>query len=418
MRLNEAFDSLPRTRFGRATREVPAFRTCGVTGFYVAVVATLGCGLIAGLSLLVVAAVCAVCGLSFFVYAHVRRRIGGAENLILLEHVWVAEACVAGVLWALGEPVLAYLDAVAVGLSFFLAGGRIGCLLVGCCHGRPSSLGIRYGEEAALDGFPRHLVGVRLLPVPALEAAALLVIGASGLAALPSAPDGAVFTWFLVAYSVVRFGLEGLRGDERPHVLGLSVNRWMCLAEFSFALALWTHEQGGFGAREIAIAASLAVLLAAALSVRALTDRRRVLLSDTHVDEVRRIVESSLRHASSDPRAEITTAGIVVAATPASDGMPVRHVSLSHADRASTPRLLCDLVAKAFPGVVAEGASLSEAGVLHVLVADVDGTVGDARRMALILFGEVVRRRQAEPPQAAPVRPPPLETARAAYFGG
>jgi hypothetical protein len=417
MSLNAQLDRLPRTRFGRGTREVPAFRTCGVTGFYVAVVVTLGCGLIAGLSLLVVAVLCAVCGVSFFVYAYARRWIGGSENLILLEHVWFAEACVAGVLWALGEPILAYLDPVAIGLCFFLAGGRIGCLLVGCCHGRPSSFGICYGEEAARDGFPRSLVGVRLLPVPALEAAALLLIGTAGLAALPFAPDGAIFTWFLVSYSVVRFGFEGLRGDERPHVLGLSVNRWMCIAEFSFAIALWTHEHGGFGTSEIALAAFLVLLFVASLVARRVTDRRRAVLSDAHVEEVRRIVATSLEGAGDDLRAKTTGRGIVVAAEPAPDGIPLGHVSLSCADGASRPGLLCELAARALPGMITEGASLSESGVLHLLVPEVTGPVRNANGGAALLFGEVSRRRQAEQ------RPEPVAQAasrgnvRAAYFG-
>ena len=32
-----------------------------------------------------------------------------------------------------------YLDATALGLGAFLACGRVGCTLAGCCHGRPAS---------------------------------------------------------------------------------------------------------------------------------------------------------------------------------------------------------------------------------------------------------------------------------------
>jgi hypothetical protein len=41
-------------------------------------------------SRLVLAVLCAVCGLSFFVYAFGRRALTGNERLILLEHVWFA----------------------------------------------------------------------------------------------------------------------------------------------------------------------------------------------------------------------------------------------------------------------------------------------------------------------------------------
>jgi hypothetical protein len=413
MSVNGLFDRLPRTRFGRATREVPAFRACGVTGFYVAVVLTLGGGLLAGLSLLVLCVVCAACGLSFFVYAYVRRWMGGAENLVLLEHVWFAEACAAGVLWALGEPVLAYLDPVAVGLCFFLAAGRIGCLLVGCCHGRPSSVGIRYGEEAARDGFPRHLVGVRLFPVPAVEAAALVAIGTTGLLALHWSAPGTVFTWFLVSYSVVRFGLEGLRGDARPHLLGLSVNRWMCVAELSFGVALWTHEHGGFGTEEIAMACGLLALLVAALAARAVLDPRGELLGEEHVAELRGLADAE----PGAPSAQTTSHGVVVASTPAPDGMPLSHVSLSLASGTHDVELLCDLAARALPGAVIESAVLSDGTVLHVLAADVPTIGTGPDRLASALLAEVARRRQAEA-DAPELEQPVREPARAAYFGG
>jgi hypothetical protein len=383
-----------------------------VTGFYVAVVLTLGGGLLAGLSLLVLCVVCAVCGLSFFVYAYLRRRLGGGENLVLLEHVWFAEACAAGVLWALGEPVLAYLDPVAVGLCFFLAAGRVGCLLVGCCHGRPSSVGIRYGEDAARDGFPRRLVGVRLFPVPAVEAAALVVIGTTGLLALHWAAPGTVFTWFLVSYSVVRFGVEGLRGDVRPHLLGLSVNRWMCIAELSFGVALWTHEHGGFGAEEIAMAGGLLALLVVALVGRGVLDPRRELLREMHVSEVQKLASAESR----EPRARTTSRGVVVAATPAPDGMPLSHVSLSLANGAQDAELLCELAARALPGAVVESAVLSDGTVLHVLAANVAAPGTGPDRLAATLLAEVARRHQAQSEPLREVDVPVREPARAAYF--
>jgi hypothetical protein len=95
MSVNKILDTLPRTRFGRATREAPAFRVCGVAGFYVAVVLTLGGGLLASLSLLVLCVLCAVCGLSFFVYAYLRRWIGGEEKLVLLEQARALPGAVA-----------------------------------------------------------------------------------------------------------------------------------------------------------------------------------------------------------------------------------------------------------------------------------------------------------------------------------
>jgi hypothetical protein len=66
MSLNELFDRLPRTRFGLGGRKVPAFRSCGVIGFYLAVVATMGGGLLALRTLLVLALISAVSAAPFF----------------------------------------------------------------------------------------------------------------------------------------------------------------------------------------------------------------------------------------------------------------------------------------------------------------------------------------------------------------
>ena len=336
---------------------------------------------------------------------------------MLLEHVWFAEACVALVVWAVGGPVLQALDVLAVSLCVFLAAGRVGCLLVGCCHGRPSSVGIRYGRDAVRDGLPSELEGVRLFPVPALEAAGLLTVGVAGLAALPPAAAGTVFTWFLISYAVIRFGLEGLRGDERPHVLGLSVNRWMCIAEFSFAIVLWTDEHGGFGAREVVLLGTLAALLVACLLALAVTDRRRMLLGEAHVRETKELLARSLVQGTGVPNAQTTSRGVVVAATPAPDGMPLAHVSLSLGDGVHDTILLCRLAGRVCPCVVTESAVLSDASVLHVLVTDVSGGVADPGAIGRRLFGHVVRQQQADAPvETSAASLNGAATERAAYF--
>src|SRR5882672_717153 len=124
--LNRFLDTLPRTTLGRYVREVPTFRTCGIIGFYLAVCTTMSAGLLTGGSLLVLTLLSAVCALSFFGFAHLRMWISRRQNLVLLEHVWVALISCAACLWLLDLPMLRYLDDVAIGLCFFLAAGRIG----------------------------------------------------------------------------------------------------------------------------------------------------------------------------------------------------------------------------------------------------------------------------------------------------
>ena len=428
--LNRFLDSLPRTRVGSLTREAPAFRTCGVAGFHVAVAAAFGGALLAGRSLPVTAIVCLTCALSFFAYTYLRRWVTGREALVLLEHVWFAEVSVAAVLAALGEPPLAYLDVVGPALALFLAGGRTGCLLVGCCHGRPSSLGIVYGEEAARDGFPSHLVGVRLFPVQALEAAGLVLIGLTGLAALPFAAQGHVFAWFLAGYAVLRFGTEALRGDVRPHLLGMSVPRWMALAELGAALWI-ARDPADPAARDLGLLAVLLLALAGSLLARRAFDRRPALLSGAHAAELRRAVAGAAASASAGegergPALRVTSAGVSAAVSPAGAGR--LHVSLSLNGGPRDLEALCRLAAAALPGLDPGEVRAGPGGVLHLpvrVVREEDGAAApDAAGEAL--YGEVVRRLQADrdgggapapaAPGARPDAPDPAAEGRRAYF--
>lgn len=422
-KLNAWLDTLPHTRLGRLSREVPAFRTCGIAGFYVALVTLFAGGLLTGRSLIVLAVLALVCGLSFFAYAHLRRALVGRELIVLLEHVWFAQVCVALALLGLREPLPPYLDLIAPPLAFFLACGRVGCLLAGCCHGNPSSLGIVYPESHAQDGFARHLTGVRLFPVALVECAGLVVIGVTGFAALPFAAPGRVFLWLLIGYAVMRFGLEGLRGDRRPHFLGLSQARWMSLIEFALALVLGERWSGRvFGPREISLGLLLAALLVGSLALKHALDPRRKLLAPAHLRELRDLALAADAGAGT-PLARNTSAGLRVAVTAAQadeDG-EARHVSLSWPERWPAPRALCDVAAAALPGLRPGDACLSGRGVLHVVLRP-HVTGGGGAALADEMFGALARRRQAEaaapatstadaPAAAAPEDP------RRAYFG-
>ena len=86
---------------------------------------------------------------------------------------------------------------------------RVGCLLNGCCAGRPteSRLGLV---------LPDHLgVRVRRIPMQLIEGGfgIALLAGAAALAA-SSPPPGFVFTGSLAAYATARLFLQRLRADE------------------------------------------------------------------------------------------------------------------------------------------------------------------------------------------------------------
>jgi hypothetical protein len=376
--INSMFDELPRTRVGALGKEAPAFRTCGIAGFYVAVVVLFGAGLITGRSLPVLAIIMVVSGVSFFAYTYLRRWITGAERLVLLEHVWFALAANAAVLWLMHQPVLSYLDVISVALCPFLAAGRVGCTLVGCCHGNPSVSGIRYTDASADDGFDRHLVGVRLFPVPAIECVGLLIIGVTGLLALPSADSGKVFAWYLLSYSILRFALEGLRGDVRPHWLGLSQARWMSIIELLVAIAY-----------------------------RERHDIRLRLLAPQHIDELRAAfaegVESLPWQHAFTPAVRHSTLHTTVAISASIENgdqatSRFAHVSISLEHDVRDLRLLIDLAVAVLPEFSTRNAELTQGHVLHVLVPhsiwNVSAVERTRRARADELYGTLVRKAQ------------------------
>jgi hypothetical protein len=132
----------------------------------------------------------------------------------------------------LGGPVLVYLDATALGIGAFLVFGRVGCFMVGCCHGRPHRWGVRYtcAHAHASESLPVALVGVRLFPVQLAEALIAAGIVAAGLALVAAGAPGDAFAWYVGAYAAARFFLELARGDiARPHWRGFSQPQWLSL---------------------------------------------------------------------------------------------------------------------------------------------------------------------------------------------
>jgi len=392
--INGFLDALPRPRLQRLGRDVPTYRALGVAGYYGALIVILAGGLMTGRSLLMLAILALVSGVSFFVYAYLRRWITGQERIVLLEHVWFALAASVAMLRILHEPVAAYLDIESVGMCLFLAAGRAGCTLVGCCYGRPASIGIVYGEAAALDGFPLDLVGVRLFPVQTVEMIGLLVIGTGGMFALRYAHPGTVVVWFLAAYAILRFGLEGIRFDPRPHFLGLSQARWMAIIEVG--AILWLSDGHPLNGLRVEAAVALAVASLAGLTLRYAFDWRRRILKKTHLAELRSAVTTEL---SVRPLVKVTSAGVNVAAsrTGAAFGSEA-HVSISLADDRRDLELLCQLAASAFPDLSPFAVHASGGKVLHLVLPippelDEDDPKAVARR-GRNLYGSVLRQMQ------------------------
>jgi hypothetical protein len=156
------------------------------------------------------------------------RILTGEEKLVSYHLQLAVFGSSALLLHGLGYPLLPYLDLSVLGIGFFLACGRMGCLLVGCCHGRPHTWGVLYRDRHRAEGLPAYFVGVRLFPIQAVEGLWLVGTVLLGFAMIRAgASPGAVLAWYIVAYGAGRFWFEFLRGDvERPHLWGFSEAQW------------------------------------------------------------------------------------------------------------------------------------------------------------------------------------------------
>jgi protein-S-isoprenylcysteine O-methyltransferase Ste14 len=142
----------------------------------------------------------------------------------------------------LGVSPLLVVGAFSVAAPLIQAGGRLRCLVQGCCHGReaPSSIGIRYTHPRSRVTRLAHLAGVPLHPTQLYSILWNLEVGLV-LARLWSAGAAPhlVAGLYLVLNGVGRFVEESYRGEpQTPVVLGLRLYQWMAAAGVLSGIAL------------------------------------------------------------------------------------------------------------------------------------------------------------------------------------
>lgn len=153
-------------------------------------------------------------------------------------------ACLAGFLYQLWYnkvhrpraylPVADYFGA-ALAMGHVL--GRLGCWAEGCCHGRPTGLpwGSAFMDPAS--SVPPNLRGVLLHPTQLYEAfgeaaaAAFLIGWLMPRIRAGKYRYGTAFIGYILYYSILRFLIEFLRGDDRGEFLWsfLSPSQWVSL---------------------------------------------------------------------------------------------------------------------------------------------------------------------------------------------
>jgi hypothetical protein len=223
--INRALDALanPEALFGCDAPPYMVLGVCGIASAF-ALLVSLSLRLAFPLAL---APALLVASLVVFVVAGLVRKALGNHQHVLLQDVLLVLSSGGLLAWALGGPVWRTLDSLSLSVGVFLVFGRVGCLVGGCCHGRPSPVGIVYKELASAS---RPLRGVRLFPVQLAEAAWLAIVTLVSFAQLSLAPGTAIWCW-LICYGSGRFVLEFARGDVARRRIGpLSEAQWIALA--------------------------------------------------------------------------------------------------------------------------------------------------------------------------------------------
>ena len=131
-------------------------------------------------------------------------------------------------------------DCLAPAIAVFHGFARIGCFFAGCCYGIEWEHGITFTNSIveSANGVPR-------VPVQLCEAAFELLLGALLWLLLLKAPKthGKLLALYLIIYSVGRFFLEYLRGDEYRGFIGaLSTSQFISI--FVFALGMFMLMRG------------------------------------------------------------------------------------------------------------------------------------------------------------------------------
>ena len=124
--------------------------------------------------------------------------------------------------------MITYTDLMAPCFCLAHAGGRMGCLMAGCCYG------MEYSGPCAVV-----LDGVSRLPTQPMEALFLVILSAMLMCLFLKKPRrGTVTGWYLTLYAVWRFVIEFFRADERGSVGVLSTSQFISLFIFAFGIYL------------------------------------------------------------------------------------------------------------------------------------------------------------------------------------
>jgi len=130
---------------------------------------------------------------------------------------------------------LAYFDLLAPSLVLAQGIGRLGCYLAGCCYGKdaPEWIGIHFPQGSLAPSYG-PIYPTQLL----MSAGDILIMFALLLIARKKKANGEVGAWYMILYSIGRFLVEFLRGDNRGTVGALSTSQFIAVFVFAGGIAL------------------------------------------------------------------------------------------------------------------------------------------------------------------------------------
>jgi phosphatidylglycerol:prolipoprotein diacylglycerol transferase len=136
-----------------------------------------------------------------------------------------------------GLSALNLLDVAAAGIAWGHGTGRIGCILAGCCHGKPTGGDWGFVFNGGLVS--ESLWGVPLHPTQLYEIGALAILGGVLWKIFQRRRfEGQVILIYFMSYAVIRSVIEVFRGDQ---VRGFVIDGWLSTSQFIsiliFALA-------------------------------------------------------------------------------------------------------------------------------------------------------------------------------------
>ena len=138
-------------------------------------------------------------------------------------------------------PMWTTADLFAPGIALGHVIGRFGCLLAGCCYGKPTDVpwGITFESGAAATNVGTPL-GIPLHPTQLYDAGAELLIMIVLLVRerRGNAFPGSTFWLYMLLYAISRYIVEIYRGDERGMIMGFSTSQFVSILVVPLAIVM------------------------------------------------------------------------------------------------------------------------------------------------------------------------------------